>query len=236
MRPPRALAAVVLMACLGLPEPSSAEPRLAREAQRPAQARTRPAETRTRPPEATARPAEAPEDARETAAAEARESAPPEATPAPAPVPAPGAPPAAAPPPESRVVPAPGVEPFALGGLKLLLGAGLLALGLVLVARLSRRLPLGRLLAQPGGPIRVVARAHLGPRERLCLVEVGPTSLLLAVTAQGIQTLHAWPQGLPGQGARGAAARSGEATGGEPDAVPGQLRALQARLAAGRRG
>ena len=74
------------------------------------------------------------------------------------------------------------------------------------------------------GPIRLVARTQLGARESLCLVEVGPTTLLIALTAQSIQTLHVWPEGI------GATSPGRPATAEPRSAVPGQLRELAARL------
>ena len=40
------------------------------------------------------------------------------------------------------------------------------------------------------GPIRVIAGASVGPRERVVLVEVGETRLLLGVAAGQVNTLH----------------------------------------------
>jgi flagellar biogenesis protein FliO len=103
-------------------------------------------------------------------------------------------------------------------------------------ARLVKRLPVGRLLPRADGPIRVVARTHLGAKERLCLIEVGSTSILLALTPTQIQTLHVWPQGTPGvlvpDASSGLAPERSSLDGVD---VPGQLRDLRLRMTAPRR-
>jgi flagellar biogenesis protein FliO len=116
---------------------------------------------------------------------------------------------------------------------KLLLGSLVLVVVLWGVTRLLRRLPIARFLPGAQGPIRVVTRTHLGAKESLCLIEVGPTSILLAITAQTIRTLHVWPQGVAVPPAREASS-SGAKTAPDPGPVPGQLKNLQAWL--GRRG
>jgi len=153
------------------------------------------------------RPAAAP------AAARASRPAAPAAAPAPPAVepPAPATP-AAAP-------PSPAGESLAGVGARLLLGALLLAGLLYGAARAMRRLPIARLLPGADGPIKVIGRAHLGPRGSLCLVEVEGTTLLVGVTASAIQTLHAWSRSADAAAAPARAA-----------AVPGQLRNLESRL------
>jgi flagellar protein FliO/FliZ len=50
-------------------------------------------------------------------------------------------------------------------------------------------------LRGPGlGPIRVLAGAAVGPRERVVLVEVGESWLLLGVAAGQVNTLHTMPR------------------------------------------
>ena len=114
---------------------------------------------------------------------------------------------------------------------KLLLGSLVLVVLLWGVARLVKRLPIGRLLPGTQGPIRVIARTHLGAKESLCLIDVGGSTILLAVTGQGIHTVHVWPHGV----ASGTAPREGAgATATRPSvqapALPGQLRNLQTWL------
>ena len=101
------------------------------------------------------------------------------------------------------------------------------------VTRLMRRLPIARFLPGAQGPIRVVTRTHLGAKESLCLIEVGATSILLAVTAQTIRTLHVWPQGVALPPAREAGGATASRTAPETGPLPGQLRNLQAWLRRG---
>ena len=127
--------------------------------------------------------------------------------------------------------PAPTVAPPSLtsAGGTLLLGSLLLVGLLYAAARVMRRMPIARFLPGADGPIRIASRTHLGARESLCLVDVGTTTLLLAVTGQSIQTLHVWPDGVR------TAPASPQFTGpGASPPVPGQLRALAARLSGGR--
>jgi hypothetical protein len=146
-----------------------------------------------------------------------------ETTPAPLPAAPVSTPPAAVetPPPPSSPKPAPAPSFLSPGG-PLLLGS-LVLVGLLYAAtRVLRRLPIGRLLPTADGPIRISARTQLGARESLCLIDVGPTRLLVAITAQSIQTLHVWSDGGTG---------AGRPTATPPTtAVPGQLRELAARL------
>ena len=114
---------------------------------------------------------------------------------------------------------------------KLLLGSLVLVVLLWGVSRLVKRLPIGRLLPGTQGPIRVIARTHLGAKESLCLIDVGGSAILLAVTGQGISTVHVWPHGVtpgatPREGLGAIAARPPV----EPPAMPGQLRNLQTWL------
>jgi flagellar protein FliO/FliZ len=69
-----------------------------------------------------------------------------------------------------------------LGGLIVVLG--LLVLSLWLLKRLSR------LQASAGCQIRVVGGLSLGGRERLLVVEIGQTQLVLGVAPGRVQTLH----------------------------------------------
>jgi flagellar biogenesis protein FliO len=153
----------------------------------------------------------------------------PEVKPAVAPAPAPPvamapASPAAAPRPSST-------ESMTGVGGKLLLASLALAALLYGASRVVRRLPLGNLLPSADGPIRVVARTHLGPKTSLCLLEVAGTTVLVAMTPTGMQTLHVWAEGeAPSPAAALAAAAPRPAP-----ATPGQLRGLETRIT-GKRG
>ena len=94
-----------------------------------------------------------------------------------------------------------GTEPAAVaavgnvGGGSLALQLGQLALGLgfvvgliVLLGWLLRRV--GPLAAQGGQHIRLVSSLPLGPRDRLLLVDVGGTQMLLGASPGRINTLH----------------------------------------------
>ncbi|VTU26845.1 Flagellar protein FliO [Variovorax sp. PBS-H4] len=97
-------------------------------------------------------------------------------------------------------VPAPAAEAAPALGASGLLQAGLgmvLVLGLIfLCAWLARRFGLPRF----GGsaPVKVVGSTMVGQRERVVLVEVGDTWLVLGVTASQVNALHSLPaQPLP---------------------------------------
>jgi flagellar biogenesis protein FliO len=148
------------------------------------------------------------------------------AAPAPAPGAAAGAPAATAP---SAAAPAPIATPSLVGaGNRLLIGSLVLGALLLIASRLVRRMPLGRLLPRGDGPIKVLSRTHLGPKASLCLVEVESTKILLAMTGEQISALHSWPKGAAAAAAGPAA--PGPRSSGERGDVPGQLRALSARL------
>ena len=175
------------------------------------------------PAEAT-RPARAARTAARTTAVEATEPATPPATTASAPVTtAPSVPSSSTP----TASPAP--SPFTTAGGTLLVGSLVLVGLLYAAARVIRRMPIARFLPSADGPIRIASRTHLGARESLCLVDVGTTTLLLAVTGQSIQTLHVWPDGV-----KTTPAPPSFAGPGATPSVPGQLRQLAARLSGGR--
>lgn len=74
---------------------------------------------------------------------------------------------------------------------------GLLGLGMVLAALVAffwflRRFSPGQSAAQ--GAVKVVGGVMLGPRERLVVVEVGDTWLLLGVGGGQVSTLHTLPR------------------------------------------
>lgn len=75
--------------------------------------------------------------------------------------------------------------------------AGLaLILGLfVAAAWLVRRLNGGRTLLGGSGPMRVVGTLALGPRERILLVEVADTWLVIGLAPGQMRTLHTLPKG-----------------------------------------
>lgn len=143
------------------------------------------------------------------------------------------APASAAPPPAASA--ASGVEPVATGAGRLEPGAepgpgalGLLSLAAGLAALLvgatwavRRWPPTSRWLGRPGA-VRVLARAPLGPRHALCLVDAFGVGVLLALHPQGSSVVHVWPDGLPEAGAP----RVPPTAEARPGAPPGQLAAL----------
>jgi flagellar protein FliO/FliZ len=93
------------------------------------------------------------------------------------------------------VVPAP-ISPISLGGmLQVLLGLGLVLAAVAGSAWLLRRFSPGQIGA--GGAIRVIGGVALGPKERLVLVEIGETWLVLGVAPGQVNALHtlAKPEG-----------------------------------------
>ena len=96
---------------------------------------------------------------------------------------------------------APAAASGSLGGAVFAL---VLVVGLILaLSWLARRIPA---LGGGGGgahpALRVVGSLALGPRDRLVVVAVGETQLLLGVGAGGTRTLHTLDQPLPAPGAR----------------------------------
>ncbi|MFN2308645.1 MAG: flagellar biosynthetic protein FliO [Gammaproteobacteria bacterium] len=91
------------------------------------------------------------------------------------------------------------VEPLAGAGL-IQVGLGLFAVLLMIVgvAWLMRRL--GGLPGTQGGALRVLGGLSMGARERVVLIQVGETQLLLGVAPGRVQTLHVLGQPLPAQG------------------------------------
>lgn len=113
--------------------------------------------------------------------------------------------------------PEPGPGPLGLLGM----AAGLAA-ALVGAAWALRRWPPAARWLGRAGAVRVVARAPLGPRHALCLVEAFGLGVLLVLHPQGLSVVHVWPDGLPP--AAGAPGPPG--LGVRPGAPPGQLAAL----------
>src|SRR5690606_32643121 len=85
-------------------------------------------------------------------------------------------------------------SPASVGSLGGAVFALVLVVGLILgLAWLVRRMPgLGGGAANPA--LRIVGSLALGPRDRLVVVEVGQTQLLLGVGAGGTRTLHTLDQ------------------------------------------
>ena len=82
--------------------------------------------------------------------------------------------------------------------LQVLFGLGLVLGAFVLVAMLMRRLmPMQRGTA---GALRVVGGIMVGPRERVVLLEVGETWLVLGVANGHVRTLHTMPRGAVAEG------------------------------------
>lgn len=89
--------------------------------------------------------------------------------------------------PETPGVPGSAIVQMLLG---LLLIVGLLFLG----AFLLRRLNGGRAFGATG-PLRVVGGLMISPRERIVLLEVGDTWIVVGVVPGQIKTLHTLPKG-----------------------------------------
>jgi|GEM_PF-2227736 len=99
---------------------------------------------------------------------------------------------------------APVAAPAASGSLGGAVFALVLVVGLILaLSWLARRIPaLGGGGAGAHPALRVVGSLALGPRDRLVVVAVGETQLLLGVGAGGTRTLHTLDQPLPAPGDR----------------------------------
>lgn len=95
------------------------------------------------------------------------------------------------------MAPAHGDTASAAGAVGGTLFALALVLGLIVgLAWLARRMP-GLAGMRGGNGLRVVASLALGPRERLVVVEVGQTQLLLGTGASGTRLLHTLEAPLP---------------------------------------
>lgn len=94
----------------------------------------------------------------------------------------------------SAVVPSvPMAAPLSLGGMfQVLFGLLLVLAAVAATAWLLRRFSLGQNVM--GNAVRVVGGVPLGPRERLVLVEVGETWLLLGVAPGQVNALHTMPR------------------------------------------
>lgn len=84
-------------------------------------------------------------------------------------------------------------SPISAGGMfQVLFGLLLVLAAVAATAWLLRRFSQGRNVM--GGAVRVVGGVALGPRERLVLVEVGETWLLLGVAPGQVNALHTMPR------------------------------------------
>lgn len=93
----------------------------------------------------------------------------------------------------SQVVPTLPASSVSFAGLlQALFGLIVVLAFIAALAWLFRRLPLGQ--GAMGGAVRVVGGVALGTRERLVLVEVGETWLLLGVAPGQVNTLHTMPR------------------------------------------
>ncbi|MDH7451473.1 flagellar biosynthetic protein FliO [Luteimonas composti] len=90
-------------------------------------------------------------------------------------------------------------SPATAGSLGGAVFALVLVVGLILLLSwLARRMPgLGAGGGGAGSALRIVGSLALGPRDRLVVVEVGETQLLLGVGSGGTRTLHTLEQPLP---------------------------------------
>lgn len=90
-------------------------------------------------------------------------------------------------------------SPATAGSLGGAVFALVLVVGLILLLSwLARRMPgLGASGAGANPALRIVGSLALGPRDRLVVVDVGGTQLLLGVGAGGTRTLHALDEPLP---------------------------------------
>lgn len=97
------------------------------------------------------------------------------------------------------VQPAHSEAPGAAGAIGGTLFALLLVVGLIFgLAWIARRMP--GVAGRSNPALRVVASLPLGPRERVVVVDVGGTQLLLGVGAGGTRALHTLATPLPPQG------------------------------------
>ena len=108
------------------------------------------------------------------------------------------------------VVPAPIASPVSLGGMfQVLLGLGLVLVAVAGSAWLLKRFSPGQIGA--GGAVKVIGGVALGPKERLVLVEIGETWLVLGVAPGQVNTLHTLVK--PERGAFPEVSSSGEGQG-----------------------
>lgn len=82
------------------------------------------------------------------------------------------------------------------GLLQVMLGLGLVLAVMAGLAWLLRRLQERQ--RNPGGTIRVIGGSAVGQRERVVLVEISDTWLVLGVAPGQVTALHSMPKGGPG--------------------------------------
>ncbi len=98
---------------------------------------------------------------------------------------------------------APDVPGLSIGVLLQTVLSLMLVVGLIFAAAyLTRKLNGGRVFGG-NGPLRIVGGLPLGPRERIVLLEIGDTWLVVGVTAGRMQTLHTLPKGILRDGEAG---------------------------------
>lgn len=85
------------------------------------------------------------------------------------------------------------VEPLAAGSLAKL-GLGLLAVVALIVALSWAMRRMGGLAGTTAGSLRILGGLSMGTRERVVLIQVGDTQLLLGVAPGRVQTLHVLEQ------------------------------------------
>jgi flagellar protein FliO/FliZ len=103
--------------------------------------------------------------------------------------------------------PPPAVSALSTGSLAQVVLALILVLGVIVAfAWLLRRFVPGQVLS--GGVLRVVGGVMVGPRERLVVVEVGETWLLLGVAANQVTLVHSMPRPALAPASSGAEQRS----------------------------
>jgi flagellar protein FliO/FliZ len=99
---------------------------------------------------------------------------------------------------QTAPIDAPGVS--ATATLQMLLGLGLVLALFFGGAYLLRRLNGGKNFGRTG-PLKILGGLMIGPRERIVLVEIGETWLVVGVVPGQIKTLHTLPKGeLPKEG------------------------------------
>jgi flagellar protein FliO/FliZ len=92
-----------------------------------------------------------------------------------------------------QAAPAPPDSPLSLGGMaQVLFGLLIVLAAVVATAWLLRRFSFGQHAAN--GAVRVIGGVALGQRERLVLVEIGETWLVLGVAPGQVNTLHSLPR------------------------------------------
>jgi flagellar protein FliO/FliZ len=93
-------------------------------------------------------------------------------------------------------VPALAVEPLA-GGSLVKMGLGLFAVVFMIVGMAWVMRRMGGMPGTATGALRVLGGLSMGTRERVVLIQVGETQLLLGVAPGRVQTLHVLEQPIP---------------------------------------